>query len=86
MVERFYRQLKAALKAQPNPDDWMTTLPLVLLGIRTVLKQDLNSTAAEMVYGTTLCLPGEFFIPPPTTSLPNPSEFLNNLKTHFPYI
>ena len=24
MVERFHRQLKAALKAQPNPDVWMT--------------------------------------------------------------
>ena len=86
MVERFHRQLKAALKAQPNPDDWMISPPLVLLGIRTALKQDLNSTAAEMVYGTTLCLPGEFFTPSPTNSLPNPSEFLNNLKTHFRYI
>ena len=25
MVERFHRQLKAALKAQPNPDAWMTS-------------------------------------------------------------
>ena len=83
MVERFHRQLKAALKAQPNPDAWMTTLPLILLGIRTALKQDLNSTAADMVYGTTLRLPGEFFNPAPTTSLPDPSEFLNTLRAHF---
>ena len=83
MVERFHRQLKAALKAQPNPDAWMTTLPLILLGIRTALKQDLNSTAAEMVYGTTLRLPGEFFTPSPPNSLPDPSEFLNILKAHF---
>ena len=60
MVECFHRQLKAALKAQPHPDSWTTTLPLILLGIRTVLKQDLNSTAAEVVYGTTLRLPGEY--------------------------
>ena len=73
MVERFHRQLKAALKAQPTPDAWMDTLPLILLGIRTALKEDLNSTAAEMVYGTTLRLPGEFFTPSPTTSLPDPS-------------
>ena len=83
MVERFHRQLKAALKAQPNPDAWMTTLPLILLGIRTALKQDLNSTAAEIVYGTTLRLPGEFFTPSPPNSLPDPSEFLNILKAHF---
>ena len=63
MVERFHRQLKAALKAQPQPDSWMDTLPLVLLGVRTALKEDISSTAAEMVYGTTLRLPGEFFTP-----------------------
>ena len=82
MVECFHRQLKAALKAQPNPDAWMTSLPLILLGIRTALKQDLNATTAEMVYGSTLRLPGEFFTPSPTTALPDPSEFLNTLKTH----
>ena len=36
-----------------------------------------------MVYGTTLHLPGEFFTPSPTTSLPDPSDFLNTLKSHF---
>ena len=36
-----------------------------------------------MVNGTTLRLPGEFFIPSPTTSLPDPSEFLNKLKASF---
>ena len=60
MVERFHRQLKAALKAQTNPTSWMDALPLVLLGIRTALKEDISSTTAEMVYGTTLRLPGEF--------------------------
>ena len=83
MVERFHRQLKAALKAQPNPNAWMESLPLILLGIRTALKEDINSTTAEMIYGTTLRLPGQFFSPPPTTSLPDPSEFLNQLKSHF---
>ena len=83
MVERFHRQLKATLKAQPNPDAWMDTQPLILIGIRTALKEDFNATAAETVYATTLCLPGEFFTPSPTTYLPDPSEFLNHLRTHF---
>ena len=63
MAERFHRQLKAALKAQPQLHLWMDALPLVLLGIHTTLKEDIHnvaSTAAEMVYGTTLRLPGEF--------------------------
>ena len=61
MVERFHRQLKAALKAQPHPQHWTTSLPMVLLGVRTALKVDLGCTAAELVYGTSLRLPGDFF-------------------------
>ena len=34
---------------------------MVLLGIHTTLKNDLHCSAAELVYGTTLCLPARFF-------------------------
>lgn len=54
MIEWFHRQLKAALKYQPNLTNWVSSLPLTLLGIRTALKEDLQCTAAELVYGTTL--------------------------------
>ena len=63
MVERFHRQLKAALKSHPNPTRWTNSLPLVLLGIRSSLKADIGCTAAELVYGTTLRLPGSYFNP-----------------------
>ncbi|CAI2733638.1 unnamed protein product [Schistosoma spindalis] len=62
LVERFHRQLKSALQAHEN-DNYYETLPLVLLGIRTSLKADIQCSAAELVYGTTLRLPGEFFTP-----------------------
>ena len=81
MVERLHRQLKAALKAQPNPSSWMDALPLVLLGIRTAIKEDMSTTTAEMVYGTTLRLPGEFVTPTPTSSLADSSDFVQQLKT-----
>ena len=61
LVERFHRQLKASLKSQNDPTHWTESLPLVLLGIRTAYKSDVHCTAAELVYGTTLRLPGEFF-------------------------
>ena len=83
MVERFHRQLKSALKTQSTPETWMDSLPLVLLGIRTSLKTDLNSTAAEMVYGSSLRLPGEFFQSSHHHSLPDQSDFVNRLRTHF---
>ena len=49
------------MKSQPDPTRWMESLPLVLLGIRTAFKDDIKCTTAELVYGTTLRLPGEFF-------------------------
>ena len=60
LVERFHRQLKAGLSTAPRTE-WITTLPLVLLGIRSCLKEDLHCSTSELVYGTTLRLPGEFF-------------------------
>ena len=35
-------------------------LPAVLLGVRSAVKERLGRSAAEMIYGTTLRLPGEF--------------------------
>ncbi|CAH8500953.1 unnamed protein product [Schistosoma haematobium] len=61
MIERFHRQLKASLTAAREDYKWDIKLPLILLGIRSTIKQDLGCCAAELVYGTTLRLPGEFF-------------------------
>ena len=44
-------------------------LSMVLLGIRSALTDNNNCSAAELVHGTTLCLPGEFFTPPKVTTL-----------------
>ena len=60
MVERFHRQLKAAIMAHESPDPWTITLPAVLLGVCSAVKKRLGRSAAEMIYGTTLRLPGEF--------------------------
>ena len=60
IIERFHRQLKAALRAHTSSLPWTERLPIVL-GIRTALKTDTQCSAAELVYGTTLRLPGEFF-------------------------
>ena len=61
LVECLHPQLKVGLMTHLPQVQWMDSLPLVLLGIRTALKEDLNCTASELVYGTTLRLPGEFF-------------------------
>ena len=86
LVERFHRQLKVSLKAYHNPTAWMDALPLVLLGVRTALKADISSTAAEMVYGTTLRLPGEFFTTARPTPVADPTDYISQLKAHMQVI
>lgn len=34
---------------------------MVLLGLKNSFKEDIKTSAAEMVYGTTLRIPGEYF-------------------------
>ncbi|BHF82773.1 hypothetical protein SprV_0802591200 [Sparganum proliferum] len=51
--------LKTALRAVEDPGNWSDNLPLAVLGIRAALKSDLGCSAAELVFGTTLRLPGE---------------------------
>ena len=80
MVERFHRQLKSALKGHPHQDHWTDALPLVLLGIRTSLKEDIGCTAAEIVYGSTLRLPGGFFSSQEAGASPDPSSYVVRLQ------
>ena len=46
LIERFHRQLKNSLKMHPQPASWTDSLPIVLLDIRTQLKDDLQCTTA----------------------------------------
>lgn len=61
LVESFHRHLKSALMAYGNPNEWVLQVPLVLLGIRTALKEDLRCSTAELGYRTQLRLPSNFF-------------------------
>ena len=81
-IERFQCQLKSSLKSYPDFTNWMDILPMVLLGIRTTLKDDLRCTIAELVYGITLRLPGEFFDTScANNAVPDPSCYATKLKT-----
>lgn len=83
MVERFHRQLKAAIMCHETTR-WTETLPTVLLGIRSAWKDDLQSTIAEMVYGEALRLPGEFISPQPDTEhRSDATTFADQLRQHF---
>ena len=66
LCERFHRDMKAALRASLTGCDWVDRLPWVMLGLRSAPKEDLQASAAELVYGQPLRVPGEF-LPEATT-------------------
>ncbi|XP_064475549.1 protein NYNRIN-like [Ornithodoros turicata] len=79
LVERCHRQLKAALRSYPSPNNWTEHLPFILLVLRSVIRDDLGCTAAELLYGTTLRLPGEFFSSSPHDAEPT-VEFVERMR------
>ena len=83
LVERFHRQLKAALMARSGTSaraQWSHELPFILLGIRAAVKDDLACSSAELVYGCPLRLPGQFFDPPSAAVNPS-SNYVKALQT-----
>lgn len=60
---------------------WTEILPIVLLGLRTAWKADLQCSSAEMVYGEALRIPGEFFQPTPANKI-QPVDFVSELRRH----
>lgn len=80
IVERFHRSLKQGLKCHQNTK-WTDCLPLVLLGLRSALKVDLQCTTAELVYGVPLRLPAEFLDAPSIDVQLEPHEFLQRLRS-----
>jgi len=83
MVERFHRRLKEALKASGNSPRWTVRLPLILLGIRLSYKDEIRGCPAEMVYGQSLRLPAEVFVPSSDKIDDDTSDLIVDLKKAF---
>jgi len=48
LLERCHRVLKASIKAQIHPQIWCSNLGLILLGIRSTVRDDVEFSPAEM--------------------------------------
>lgn len=81
MVERFHRTLKTTLLARANAANWYEELPIIMLGLRAMPKTDLQCSSAELVYGQSLRLPGEYFIR--SNFDPQVSNFIFKLREYF---
>jgi cleavage and polyadenylation specificity factor subunit 1 len=76
LVESFHRTLKAAIMCHAD-QQWTEALPLLLLGIRTSFKADLQATVAELVYGEPLTILGELLTP-----TVEPVHLITQLRQH----
>lgn len=82
LVERLHRQLKAAIMCHEG-SRWTETLSTVLLGIRSAWREDIQGTSAELVYGQSLRLPGEFLGQQrPDQAAEDAAEFVKSLRQH----
>ncbi|CAK9821239.1 Gag-Pol polyprotein [Anthophora retusa] len=79
MIERWHRLLKTAIMCHETKN-WVKILPTVLLGLRASFKDDIKASAAEMVYGAPIRLPGEFFVSQDEEI--NPEIFLEKFREH----
>nr|VZI41349.1 unnamed protein product [Spirometra erinaceieuropaei] len=80
MVERFHRQLKASLRAAADLENRTDRLPLVLLGIRSALKPGLDCSAADLMFGATVRLPGEMVSPTLQGAVEDPTNLPHRLR------
>ena len=76
LVEHFHCQLKVSLQARLAGSDWFYHLHLVLLGLCNVPRDDSAVSAAEVLFGTPLALPGEFLNNPEVPSV----EYLRHIQ------
>ena len=81
LVERLHRTLKSALKAHPNNLDWSNNLPvLVLLGLRSQVKEDIGYSSYELTYGQTMRIPGELVGPFKNIPVTTHNRFITSLR------
>jgi cleavage and polyadenylation specificity factor subunit 1 len=80
LVERLHRRIKASLKAQPEPHHWVDRLPFTMLGIRTALKPDVGYSAAEILYGVNLRIPGDLLTKNTQTCPQDLTQYTDRLK------
>jgi cleavage and polyadenylation specificity factor subunit 1 len=78
-MERFHQTLKAAIMCHAD-QQWTEALPLVLLGIRTAYKEDLQASVAELLYGESFRITGELLTP--TAEPVDPAHFITELCQH----
>jgi cleavage and polyadenylation specificity factor subunit 1 len=76
LVERIHRTLKISTMCHAD-QQWIEALSLVLLGIRTAFKEDLQASVAELVYGELLT---------PSADPVDPAHLVTEFRQHMSHL
>ena len=80
MIKRWHRAVKASIECYCDRENWSKILSTLLLGLRTCIRLDTQACPADLVFGTTLRIPGEFCLPGDLE--PNRQIFLEELREY----
>ena len=61
LAERTIQAIKKSLKTLSEDSNWYFLLPLTMLAFHAQVKENLDSTVKEIMFGTELRLPRNFF-------------------------
>ena len=78
-MERFHRTLKGAIICHAD-QQWTEALSLVLLGICTPFKEEMQTLVAELLHGELLRIPGELLSP--AADPVDPAHLITELHQH----
>ena len=81
LIERLHRRVKDALKTQADPHHWLEKLPLILLSMRSAVKEDLGYSTAELMFGVNLRLPCDLLVRNRNPALTDITEYNQRLQT-----
>lgn len=83
LVKHFHRQLKSTIMCHETEKyvDVLVVLTIILSGIRSEWKENLQTKSIELVYGEPIRLLGEF--PAPQAATSNTLDCVKNLGNHF---
>ena len=73
--------MSRALGGSSSSTSWMSNLPLVLLGLRTTIREDAQCCPADAVYGCQLRLPGDLLDPSPAPPSSSLAPFVDSLRS-----
>ena len=81
LIERWHRSLKNALRSTEQ-HNWIERLPLVLLGLRSTIKDEIGCAPALAMYGCSLKLPIDLLDSPQKDVSFNISSYADRLRQH----